>query len=120
MALRNTPKSYKSAKDRGLKDNEHANRGNGRVFVDAPPGYKKAGGKTYMDGRYAYRYAVEAWRKTGRVANPKKEIVHHLGSGQDTGKFSRKKDRKVGIELRSKHYRLGHGRPFSRAKPRSL
>lgn len=111
---------YKSASDRGLKQGEHANAGNGRVLIDAPRGYP---GKKYMDGRYAYRSAVEAWRQTGKVADGRKTIVHHIDEPLkmkgDT--FSHAEDRKVRVAPRTEHYARGmHGAPGARSKPRSM
>lgn len=111
MARRNTPNNYKASTSRGLNPTEHYNSGNGRVLVDAPPGYP---GKKYIGGRYAYRYQVDAWKETGKVADPHKEVVHHLDERYDTGRFSRKMDRDVAIESRKLHYSKQHGRPFAR------
>lgn len=95
------------------------NKGNGRRFVIPPANYP---GKRYIKdasakkGRYAYASQVEAWKETGRVADGKREIVHHTTEPHDTRKFSAEMDRHVAIVPRRKHYKEMHGRPFSRPR----
>jgi hypothetical protein len=93
------------------------NTGNGRRWVVPPadyPGKRYIKDKSAPNGRYAYAYQVEAWKQTGRIADPKKEIVHHTREPYDDKKFSAEEDRHVAIESRKDHYTHGHGRPFSR------
>lgn len=102
---------------RGLRESEHYNPGNGRVFVKAPAGFP---GKRYIKdkaapgGRYAYRYQVEAWRQTGRVVDGKKEVVDHATKPFDDRRFSREDDKNVRIMSRRQHYKSTGGRPFAR------
>jgi hypothetical protein len=103
----------KSSTSRGLRSNEHFNKGNGRVLVDAPKGYP---GKKYIGDRYAYRYQVNEWKQSGKVADPKKEVVHHLDEPHDTHHFPRSSDEDVAIESRHLHYGKGHGAPFSKRR----
>lgn len=104
-------RNNKPSTSRGLKPDEHYNAGNGRILEDAPKGYP---GKKYIGGRYAYRYQINEWKQTGKVADPHKEVVHHTTEEHDDRKFSRAEDSNVAIESRKLHYGKGHGKPFSR------
>ena len=103
------------------------NTGNKRRWVVPPagfPGPRYIKDKSAPNGRYAYAYQVEQWKRTGRIANPKTEIVHHTTESYDDRKFDAEEDRHVAIESRKEHYKNMHGRPFSRPKskprPRGL